>query len=149
MGYATTYRKSLAGTLLALVYVIDLLAAAQVFDNWQKLFIFGAILGITTLLIVSYHQRCLECRNCIEKAGKDIRIFYLLFTLLGIISLLVIFLQTPLESGNKFRTVLTVVYAALLLTATSVAFKAVIGVRQTFDQPDNAANTTYGKAGYS
>lgn len=130
MNHKTAYRKSLAAAMLLLIFVIDLVAVYELFPNFLQVTLFGAILGIQTLLILAYHQRCMECVGCMEKAGAEIYMFYKVFAVIGCFSVLIILLPNMASSGNVYLQIIAAItYAVLLMTGISTAFKAVIGVR--------------------
>lgn len=126
----TTYLKTLALALLSLIFVIDLMAVHQLFGNWVQLALFGAVLAIQTLMIVAYHNRCIECEGCMEKAGRGIYLFYKVFAAIGFFSMLIILLNNVFSSeDDNLKVVVALTYAALLIIGASTAFNAIIGVR--------------------
>ena len=129
MNDQTTYLKPLALALLLLIFIVDLMAVSQLFQNFIQITLFGAILGIQTLLILSYHQRCLKCKGCMAKAGRGIYLFYKVFAAIGFFSMLIILLNDVfLPENANLKVIVALTYAALLIIGASTAFNAIIGV---------------------
>jgi hypothetical protein len=142
-----------AGLLLLLLIIgIDLAAISRFFGGNTAAVLVGIFLILEGFFVGWRHYYCNRTGNCLPAMKFWIKLFYLIFTLLGICSVAA-FAVRELADGGAYMDGLRVVFwglaITLLLVGAGMSLCIVGGGDDGEDQDNPADDSPWGKAGYS
>jgi uncharacterized membrane protein len=137
--------------LLLLIMGIDLVAISRFFGGNSPAVLVGMFMMLEGFFVGWRHHYCNRTGNCLPAMKFWIKLFYLIFTLLGICSVAA-FAVRELAEGDVYmeglRVVFWVLAITLLLIGAGMSLCIVGGDDDGEEQDKPAGKSPWGKAGY-
>nr|CAA6830885.1 MAG: Unknown protein [uncultured Thiotrichaceae bacterium] len=134
MKNSRTLRQSVAGIVILILIVTDIVAALNTFNGVQAGLLI-ALLTSTTALAIVFHMRCRDCSGCMVKHRKMLNTYYAAFAGIGLLSLCYTMLPMVFK-GFPGQVILTASYFAVIALGVPLAIKALTGIEEHHQEPD-------------